>query len=733
MALSRRTFLKSLGAAGVSASGGDWLLDRLHQYAVDRLSFQDVRGPGLESFSRSVCRDCPNHCSLSLRKIDQLPVGLRGTPWHPASQGSLCAAGQSQMQALFDPLRLATPLVRSDAGAEGHPAAWEEALGLLGGQLRKLVAAGAGDRLAVVDGRTPSLGTRLVETWVRSIPGARYIPLRVEGALDQLAGEFFGGAKKGRLRVDLAHSGTLLLVGDELLDVDGSPVSQMRAHGERREHPDTGAAPTLYLGPRQGATAAKSDAWIPSAPGQERDILLGLAQTLSEGHPQRSATLARYARWVPEARDPITFARRFAPENLGLRAGELELAARALRRFAPGVVLPGPALLRRVDGAADVRAALALNLWTGGFRERGGLSWASDPLDDLARALSLGESGGALDGGLPEILQPLFEIRRSPVDVLICIEANLVHELPGQDQIARAISHVPFVATFASRETHTALLSHVTLPTLLDLESWDLPSPAWGVPDAALQVQRPAMVPVVEARAPEDVLLDLAKTGSAGPGFAPPAPTMQGLVEKAVDVVVRRGQGELVERSQRNALAQVDAKTAKRELLSGEAMWLAPQRALAARTSGQAVTSSPPARPPALAPRQLWLVPFDGPAIRGGRVLDRPMLMEIAGMPHGVLWESWVELHPIDAHSRGMSHGDRVKIRGPRAEIEARVVVTRSITPGSVAAPLGFGLSAPGVVTERVGGNPLKLPYALFDATTGAPTWGPIPVFLEKA
>jgi anaerobic selenocysteine-containing dehydrogenase len=177
MAISRRRFLNLLSAGGVTLSANTWLFSRLEAYANERLSYGDVRGPGFTSFSGSVCRDCANHCSLALRTVDELPVGLRGTAWHPACLGTLCVAGQSHMQALFDPDRLERPLLREDAGAPGRPAEWEEAIGLLRGRLGDLISSGEGERIAVVDGRTPSLGTRLLESWVASIPGAQYIPL----------------------------------------------------------------------------------------------------------------------------------------------------------------------------------------------------------------------------------------------------------------------------------------------------------------------------------------------------------------------------------------------------------------------------------------------------------------------------------------------------------------------------------------------------------------------------
>lgn len=737
MALSRRQFLEVLGVAGVSISANEWLFSRLEVYANTRLAYRDIRGPGLTSFSRSVCRDCANHCALAVRRVDQLPVGLRGTPWHPASRGSLCVAGQSQLQALFDPDRLEKPLLRADAGAPGRSAEWGEALDALSERIGKLVSDGHGERIAVVDGRTPSLGTRLLESWVHAIPGASYIPLRIEHAIDRMARGFLRGAPGGRLRFDLAHSGTLLLVGSEILEVDGSPVTQMREHGARREDPRLDHAPTLYLGPRQSPTAVQGDRWIPCRPGHEREVLLAFAEALAKEHPERDAILPEYARWVPEARDAVGFARRFSLENVarrrGLRVEELEAAVRALQSFGPAVSLPGPGIFRRPEGFADASAAFALNFWTGGFAESGGLSWGRDPLHGISGGLGLAVEEEEAPDRLSRMLEPLFEIKRSPVDVLLCIEANLILELPGRDQIARALSHVPFVVSFSTHDDETSQVAHVTLPTLLDLESWDLPAAAWAVPEASLQVQRPAVVPAVDARSVEDVFLDLASRGAAGAGFTPPATDGKGLVEAAIRIIVEDGAGELAESRGRRALASTSASSAARSLLSGEAIWIAPTEAgpLADRPPDSIAVS--PATLPDLAPGQLWLVPFDAPAIQRGRILNRPMMMELSGLVHGLAWESWVEIHPEDARARDIGSGARVRVRGPRAEIACRAVVTRTVTPGVVAVPVGFGHQALDSAAAGQGANPLALPFAVLDEQTGAPAWGPVPVFLEKA
>jgi molybdopterin-containing oxidoreductase family iron-sulfur binding subunit len=109
------------------------------------------------------------------------------------------------------------------------------------------------------------------------------------------------------------------------------------------------------------------------------------------------------------------------------------------------------------------------------------------------------------------------------------------------------------------------------------------------------------------------------------------------------------------------------------------------------------------------------------------------MMMEISGMPYGLAWESWLEIHPNDAEKRDIRSGDYVTIRGQRAEITSRAIVTRAVMPRVVATPVGFGHEALGRIAAGVGASPLKLPNAVLDPQTGTPAWGPLPVFIERA
>ncbi len=727
--IDRRRFLEVLAAGGVAIPTTHWLFTALEAYAQTRLTTADVRGPGIVRFENSICRECTNHCPIATRKVDGLPIGFRGVQGSPITEGALCMVGSAKMQAVFDADRLAFARIRESGPGPAQEIDPREGMAALRDRVRELVESGRGDRIAILDGRTPSLGTRLTESWAAAIPGAHYVPVRIERLLDSLYAEFLGAdEEKGRLALDIEETGTLLLVGFELLESDGSAVTQMRAHGNRRYDPRFDHAPTIALGPRKGPTATKADLWVECVPGSEREIVLGLAEWLARKHPQHDTIFARYAEWVPEARDHDHFLREFSLQRVadrhGLDSALLERVAASLGRSHPAVALAGPTLLRQENGGSDVRATLALNLWL--EVESLPMRWEPNPVDDAAAALGIDRRVPVARRRLQPLLDSLLELKRSEIEILICVECNPILDLPGEDQIKRAMSHVPFLVSIGSHADETAELSHLTLPSRLDVESWDLPDPAWGVPAATMMVQRPSMIPVLDIPSANELFLDLrASSSPSGPGLL----DEQALVVQGAEALLRRRSTRLQPLSgAKDGDADLDAF-----LAGGAVLHFDPGPQNSQPGQRPPVLDAARRRLPDLAPRQLWLQPFDTVALRGGRTANRSMMMELSGYWHSLSWQSWVEIHPEDAHERGLRHGDHARVRGPRAEWVTRIVVTEDVIPGVVGAPVGFGHQALGKHAKGVGKNPLAAPYARFDSLTGAPVWGPVPVFLDKA
>src|SRR5579863_4725901 len=103
--------------------------------------------PGIATWKPSVCTLCAAGCGTIVRVMEGdaevvrngrtglikmgLAKKLEGNPSHPVNRGKLCAAGQTGLQVLYHPDRLANPLKRrgargSAAFQPGRPAGFEE-------------------------------------------------------------------------------------------------------------------------------------------------------------------------------------------------------------------------------------------------------------------------------------------------------------------------------------------------------------------------------------------------------------------------------------------------------------------------------------------------------------------------------------------------------------------------------------------------------------------------------
>ncbi len=135
MELSRRSFLKASGAAGIGASLAYGLTSQSKALAQD-VDPADWKLVGTKE-TTNICCYCAGGCGSLLSSRNGELINLEGDPDHPINQGGLCPKGATMFQlrnvvdpetreVIKNPVRTTKPMVRRPGATEWEETTWEE-------------------------------------------------------------------------------------------------------------------------------------------------------------------------------------------------------------------------------------------------------------------------------------------------------------------------------------------------------------------------------------------------------------------------------------------------------------------------------------------------------------------------------------------------------------------------------------------------------------------------------
>ncbi|MFQ6614797.1 MAG: twin-arginine translocation signal domain-containing protein, partial [Fidelibacterota bacterium] len=110
--LSRRDFLKITGVAtgGVVASAAFSQVLGLSEKTIQKLR----KGEGTITWKNTACRLCPGGCSLTVKRLDAVPISFKGNTLSPVNRGGTCPAAYANLEILYHPDRLTVPMARPE-------------------------------------------------------------------------------------------------------------------------------------------------------------------------------------------------------------------------------------------------------------------------------------------------------------------------------------------------------------------------------------------------------------------------------------------------------------------------------------------------------------------------------------------------------------------------------------------------------------------------------------------
>ncbi len=740
MEIGRRRFIGLFGSAAAAAVVGV-PAGRLFSDVLFTANQPLDPARGVESFVLSACSACPGGCGLRARRIENRVVNVMGNPLHPVSGGRLCPKGNAAVQALYHPDRVLHPLRR--VGPRGSLSSfkqdtWEHALTEIQTRLESLRDQGRPEAFVVMqsgNGADARLARRLLETF-----GSPNV-IQADGGneADALA-LFYTQGIHATPAYDLKSADYVLSLGCEFLEAAPSPVFTTRAFGDFRQTRTARRGKFVHVDPRLSLTAISADEWIPIRPGTHGIFALGLAAAIvSEGLYNREFVGELTSGFEDQLRPLLE--EQFGLETVSEQTGvNVNTILRVAREFAVSRGLAmgprkGPLLPGRLF---DHLAAHTLNALAGNIDQPGGLLVPeAAPLMTQPAAETSARPQPRLDGRSAATAadsEQLAEALRAGTpyrtDVLMIVDADPLFTTAG-DRFRQALEHVPFVVSFATVPTDSALYSDWILPQAHFLERGDLHTSPDGVPFASATLAQPASAPVAEARTAGQVIIDIAHRLGLKEAF--PWADLDAFLRTEMDSLYAARRGAIMGSNFDEAWVRMmeGAGWWAPGYTSAEELWDRSKEAggwwdpFYDHGDWSRVLRTPSGRfefradllrqmvengnDAASAKGSLALLLFEPLAIAGGRGADLPFLQSLLDPTQAYGWHTWGEIHPDTARELGIRNGTLIRLTSTQGSVDVTAQVTDHVVQGAIAIPVGLGREAGGRWAAGRGANPLRL------------------------
>ncbi len=535
---NRREFLTMLGAASAGAALSN--VDAI--WAVpEELVDAALRGPGIETFKKSVCQLCPAGCGINVRLIDGIPVHIDGSTIHPINRGGICPHGAAGLDFLYHPDRIREPMLRTGERGSGkwQAISWDEAIGRVAERLKELRGRQAPEELASFVSGNRGLMYEMFARFMEGF-GSRNLCAFAEEQYDVLPYELLFGWR-ATPEFDVEHTQYLLSFGDNFLEEGVSPLHGIQAYSRMRDGEAGGRGKFTFADSRHSLTAASADLFLPINPGTHGALALGIAYVLIKERHYNAAFVNRYVTgyesWTDAGgtrhmgfKDHVLES--YYPERVagitGVPARRIVEVARDFGRIRPALAMTGSHATDGTNGLFNALSVLSLNVLVGNIEKRGGLRMTREtpfrllpPVkpDRMARrGLEKKTVCDAEDGDVSFQADPVLTFcnnvlskRPHPIDTLFIYGTNPVFDHPYAKRVRRALDNIPFVVSFAGIMDESSEYADLILPNHTYLEGWLDSGATPGVAFAHAAVSQPIVDPFYNTRHTGDVLIGIAE------------------------------------------------------------------------------------------------------------------------------------------------------------------------------------------------------------------------------
>lgn len=628
--------------------------------------------------------DCPDTCSLLTSVSNGVALKVQGNPQHPQTAGVLCNKVSRYTERTYHRDRVLTPLKRLGAKGEGHfePISWEQALDEIASRLgaiaqrnpQAILPYSYGGTLGLVQGESMSerffnvLGASALDRTICAQAGAE--------ALSYTLGDRVG------MRVEqFANSQLILIWGSN------SITSNLHFWRYAQEAKRKGAK-LICIDPRRTETAEKCHEHLALLPGTDAALALGLMHELIQNDDLDQDYLDRYTLGWPELKES---ALQWPPERAaavcGLQAAQIRDLAReygACRRQGGAAAIRLNYGMQRTHGGANaVRAVLCLPALIGAWRDAAGgvLLSSSGTLKPNTQALQRPDLAKGPRRVVnmttigADLLKGSGESFGLAIEALVVYNSNPVAIAPDSAQVVKGFEREDlFTVVLEHFMTDTTDYADLVLPATTQLEHWDIHK-SYGHTDVLLN--QPAIAPLGQSISNTEFFRRLAQRMGLASGehaalFSESDESLcrlavQGLVD--FEVLLTQGFVPLAFPEAPFAQGGFPTPSGKCELYSER---------LAQQGHSPLPTYIENYESPGTDPRYpLAMISPPARNFMNSTFVNIEPLLAAEG-------EAYVEMHPHDAHHRGIVENDAVRLFNDRGSYWCRARLSERARPGVV-------------------------------------------------
>jgi len=794
MKLNRRDFLKMGGGAGVAIAlgGGFWKWSHFP-------SAENLNGPGIEKWVPTICAQCMGGCGILARVIDGWAVNIVGNPLHPVSRGTLCPKGIAGLQGLYDPDRIRSPLKRMGRRGEGqwHPISWDEALHQIIESLKELRQAEEPHLLMVMGGRYRGLMRSLWERFLESFGSPNYIDNQFQWEDPPIEGVFLTQGIHSTPAYDLRNARYILSFGSTLLESYWSPVQALSAYGYFRRGRPEHRGKLVQLEPRLSVTGIKADEWIPTYPGTESLVALGIANMIIKEGLYNKDFLAQHTfgfeNWTDKnGRQFLGFKEfvlaEYEPSVISKQTGvPVDTFIRLAREFAENQ--PSLAICDRGRPFHQM-AVSSLNGLVGSIDRPGGIlvpritplqPLPSFQKDSIARKglgmerLGQGKNLPTQSGAPYLFAKNMIAGKPYKPKVAFLYYTNPFFNHPDPELFSKAFAEIPLIVSFSPYMDDSSRFADLILPDHTPWERWQDDPVFLDNASSVLGLRQPVVEPLYQTKATGDVLLQITKSLGGEIGKAFPWNDFKEVLLYGLKGVFDAGRGDTfglpfdqawTRLLERGGWWAPSYKTFDDfwKLLQEKGGWWDPiydfqewdrifrtpshKFEFYSQTVRQILTADSPKemKDSSFLPHwenskeigdektyPLRLDIFRTMALTGSRNANQPWLQAIVGEYLYERWETWAEINPETAKELGISDMESIWVESPKGKIKARARLYKGTMPNVISIPFGEGHRSGGRWATGLGENPYQLFGDDLDPFTGYPVKGSIRVKVYKA